>query len=88
MTDFASTVVGSRKKPDVRASILQLLAHTRALSLKAMFSQIKVDYGANHVSYQAIHKVANKLEVDGILVRKDNEFTLNRAYIDSKELFI
>lgn len=68
------------KSVSVKGAIIDILSRKWPLSLKQIYSKLKSEH-ALEVSYQAAHKVVQRLLVDGIIVANNREYQLSLSWI-------
>ena len=75
-----------QKNFSLRDVIIQELSHKWPQTIKAIYLLTKRNHGLN-VTYQAVHKMLNKLIEEGIVSKKNKEFFINIRWIEELEKF-
>lgn len=64
----------------VRDAVISILASDWPLTVKMIYNKVRKSYNLS-VSYQAVHKVTQEMIIDGVVLKKDRDLTINPEWI-------
>jgi len=70
------------KIKSVKDIILNILFSEQSLTARKIYSSIKKNFGKN-ITYQAAYKALSELTKQGVLIKKEFDYSLNKEWIDN-----
>lgn len=78
---------GNEGKSDVKNLIFSILTEEYPLKIIELTNFIKRRYGRS-VTFQGVRKALMQLVVEGVVVRKENEFEINKNWVKESKVFL
>ena len=83
MDEFVSLVNGGR---NTRGLVVDILGSEWPLNGRQVFAKVRSGY-AKDITYQGIHKVLHQLSDEGVVVKSDDGYSLNEAWVSELHSF-